>query len=279
MPTYRDEAVVLRTQRLGEADRIVTLLGKERGKVRAVARGVRRTSSKFGARLEPFMVVDVQCYAGRNLDTVTQAVTLAAYGRDLVEDYSRYSAASVIVEAAERVAEAEPSPQQYTLVIGALRALTLGARASQDVLDSYLLRSLSLAGWAPALDDCARCGAPGPHERFSVQLGGVVCQRCTPAGIVRVDEATVQAVRALLSGDWAMLDGIEVSARARASGIVSAYSQHYLDKKLRSMQVLEHDRLLGRLEPATAVALSSAGGGAINADNDPGAEPGTEETA
>lgn len=90
MPTYRDEAVVLRTQRLGEADRIVTLLGKERGKVRAVARGVRRTSSKFGARLEPFMVIDVQCYAGRSLDTVTQAVTLAAYGRDLVEDYSRY---------------------------------------------------------------------------------------------------------------------------------------------------------------------------------------------
>lgn len=254
MPTYRDEAVVLRTQRLGEADRIVTLLGKERGKVRAVARGVRRTSSKFGARLEPFMVVDVQCYAGRNLDTVTQAVTLAAYGRDLVDDYSRYSAASVIVEAAERIAEAEPSPQQYTLVIGALRALTIGARASQDILDSYLLRALSLAGWAPALDDCARCGAPGPHERFSVQLGGVVCARCTPAGVMRVDAATVDALRALLSGDWATLDTLEAQPRARASGIVSAYSQQYLEKRLRSMQVLEHDRLLGRLEPPSAAA-------------------------
>ena len=269
MPTYRDEAVVLRTQRLGEADRIVTLLGKERGKVRAVARGVRRTSSKFGARLEPFMVIDVQCYAGRSLDTVTQAVTLAAYGRDLVEDYSRYSTASVIVEAAERIAEAEPSPKQYTLVIGALRALTLGTRVPQDILDSYLLRSLSLAGWAPALDDCARCGAPGPHERFSVQLGGVVCARCTPAGVVRVDAETLEAVRALLSGDWETLDAIEAAPRARASGIVSAYSQQYLDKKLRSMQVLEHDRLLGRLEPARTSASVS----------EQGAEPGSEEKA
>lgn len=273
MPTYRDEAVVLRTQRLGEADRIVTLLGKERGKVRAVARGVRRTSSKFGARLEPFMVVDVQCYAGRNLDTVTQVVTLAAYGRDLVEDYSRYSVASVIVEAAERIAEAEPSPQQYTLVIGALRALTLGTRVPQDILDSYLLRSLSLAGWAPALDDCARCGAQGPHERFSVQLGGVVCSRCTPAGVLRVDAPTLDAVRALLSGDWAALDTIDVPARARASGIVSAYSQQYLDKKLRSMQVLEHDRLLGRLEPV------SAGGATTESKTDQGRVPGTEEEA
>ncbi|WP_424467201.1 DNA repair protein RecO [Pseudoclavibacter helvolus] len=260
MPTYRDEAVVLRTQRLGEADRIVTLLGKDRGKVRAVARGVRRTSSKFGARLEPFMVVDVQCYAGRTLDTVTQAVTLAAYGRDLVDDYARYSTASVIVEAAERIAEAEPSPQQYTLVVGALRALTLGARASQDVLDSYLLRALSLAGWAPTLDTCARCGAPGPHERFSVQLGGVVCSSCTPAGIVRVDGPTVEALRALLAGDWEALESIDAPPRARASGIVSAYSQQYLEKRLRSMQVLEHDRLLGRLEQAVPSVSTSHDG-------------------
>ena len=71
MPLYRDEAVVLRTHKLGEADRIITVLSRTRGKVRTVAKGVRRTKSRFGSRLEPFMVVDLQCYEGRNLDTVT----------------------------------------------------------------------------------------------------------------------------------------------------------------------------------------------------------------
>ncbi|MDO5502090.1 MAG: DNA repair protein RecO, partial [Actinomycetia bacterium] len=80
MPLYRDEGVVLRTHKLGEADRIVTILTRHRGKIRTVAKGVRRTKSRFGSRLEPGMVVDVQCYEGRNLDTITQAVSLATYG-------------------------------------------------------------------------------------------------------------------------------------------------------------------------------------------------------
>ena len=81
MPTYRDEAVVLRTHKLGEADRIVTMLSREHGKIRAVAKGVRRTKSKFGARLEPFMVVDLQCHIGRSLDIVTQAESIGVLRR------------------------------------------------------------------------------------------------------------------------------------------------------------------------------------------------------
>ena len=86
MSLYRDEAIVLRTHKLGEADRIVTMLTRENGKVRAVAKGVRRTSSRFGARLEPFMMIDVQLHTGRNLDIVTQVETIGAYGRQIGED-------------------------------------------------------------------------------------------------------------------------------------------------------------------------------------------------
>ena len=82
MPVYRDSAVVLRVTKLGEADRIVTLLTRREGRVRAVAKGVRRTKSKFGGRLEPFSHVDLQLYAGRNLDIVTQAETLDPFGAD-----------------------------------------------------------------------------------------------------------------------------------------------------------------------------------------------------
>ena len=118
MPLYRDEGVVLRTHKLGEADRIVTLLTKKHGKVRAVAKGVRRTSSKFGARLEPFMVADIQFYEGKSLDTIQQAETLASYGAHIVDDYARFTAANVMVETADKVTEQEGSPQQYLLLLG-----------------------------------------------------------------------------------------------------------------------------------------------------------------
>ncbi|MGO3885934.1 MAG: DNA repair protein RecO, partial [Mycetocola sp.] len=175
MPLYRDEAVVLRTHKLGEADRIITMLSRRHGKIRAVAKGVRRTSSRFGARLEPFMVVDVQLYEGRSLDTITQAEALASYGAPIVTEYSRYTAASVMVETADRLSESESSIQQYLLLVGALRSLSRGEHPSELSRDSYLLRALSLAGWEPSFGACARCGAPGPHERLVVQLGGAVC--------------------------------------------------------------------------------------------------------
>src|ERR1700760_2234316 len=110
MATYRDDAVVLRAQRLGEADRIVTLLTRRHGRVRAVAKGVRRTSSRFGARLEPFGHVDVQCYAARTLDIATQVETVDGFGSRLVGDYARYTSGCAVLETAERLAGAEGEP-------------------------------------------------------------------------------------------------------------------------------------------------------------------------
>ena len=98
MALYRDTGVVLRVQKLGEADRIVTILTRRHGKVRAVAKGVRRTRSRWGARLEPFNHVDVQCYTGRSLDIVTQAETVDAFGAGLVGDYGRYTAGCAVLE-------------------------------------------------------------------------------------------------------------------------------------------------------------------------------------
>lgn len=128
MPTYRDEAVVLRTHKLGEADRIITLLSREHGKLRAVAKGVRRTSSKFGARLEPLSHVDVQLATGRSLDIVTQVVSRNAFGEHLIGDYPRWTTGQAIVETVDRLVaeEREPALQQYLLLVGALRALDQG---------------------------------------------------------------------------------------------------------------------------------------------------------
>ena len=185
MPLYRDEAVVLRTHKLGEADRIVTMLSRQHGKIRAVAKGVRRTASKFGARLEPFMVADVQLYEGRSLDIITQAESIGAYGAEIAGDYAAYTAARAMVETADKITDDNGSLQQYLLLVGGLRSLARREHHSSLTLDSYLLRALSVAGWAPSFVDCAVTGAPGPHSAFVVQLGGVVSDTVAPPGSPR----------------------------------------------------------------------------------------------
>ncbi len=251
---YRDDGVVLRTQKLGEADRIITLLTRHNGRVRAVARGIRRTKSRFGARLEPFTHVDVMIHPGRSLDVITQAEVIRAYGTPLVIDYPKYTAGTAMLETAERFTpvEKEPAIRQFLLLVGGLRALgdaidppaAIGAdvpgepdpsdpgdasdpgnpgaegsasrsargkhsdekpgevpRDPRMVLDAYFLRSLTFAGYAPALEACARCGAPGtadaaktpasdsdpgsaadakPLVAFAIAAGGVVCAAAGP---------------------------------------------------------------------------------------------------
>lgn len=239
MPLYRETGVVLRTQKLGEADRIITMFTRGRGILRAVAKGVRRTSSKFGARLEPFMVADLQCYEGRSLDTITQASTLGAYGPRITADYDRFAAAHVIAETAERLGEGDPSPEQFALLVGALRTLAAAQIEARLVRDGYLLRALSVAGWTPGLDECVRCGvAPEPgatHELFAVQLGGVVCETCRMPGIPRLDPASVHLMRSLLRGDWDAAVHATGRAQDQASGIIAAYVQWHLERGLRTL--------------------------------------------
>lgn len=257
MPLYRDEAVVLRTHKLGEADRIVTMLTRQHGKVRAVAKGVRRTASKFGARLEPFMVADVQLYEGRSLDIITQAESVGSYGADITADYGSYTAASAMVETADKLTEGEPSLQQYLLLVGALRSLARREHGSSLTLDSYLLRALSIAGWSPSFDDCSVTGAPGPHSAFVVQLGGVVADAVAPPGAPRLAANTILLLSSLLTGDWGRADAADERTRSQASGVVAAYTQFHLDRGLRS---LEHvDRVVPSARAAAGGAASAGG--------------------
>jgi DNA repair protein RecO (recombination protein O) len=244
---YRDTGVVLRVQKLGEADRIVTLLTRRRGKVRAVAKGVRRTRSRWGARLEPFNHVDVQCYTneraitGRSLDIVTQAQTVDAFGAGIIGDYARYTAGCAMLETADRLVaeEGEPALRVYLLLVGALRALSGRERDPSLVLDAFLLRAMSHAGWAPAINDCARCAEPGPHPAFNVAAGGAVCPRCRPPGSVTPSAETFTLLDALLHGDWSTADQAGAATRRDTSGLVAAHLQWHLERQLRSLPLVE----------------------------------------
>ena len=129
------------------------------------------------------MHVDIQCYEGRSLDTVTQVETLDPWGDAIARDYPSYTAATAVLETCDRLTEErEPALQQYLLLAGALRSLAGKEHDPNLVLDAYLLRALAVAGWAPSFHDCAKCGAPGPHRGFHVVAGGAVCPACRPPG-------------------------------------------------------------------------------------------------
>jgi DNA repair protein RecO (recombination protein O) len=238
---YRDDAIVLRTQKLGEADRIITFLTRSTGRVRAVAKGVRRTSSKFGSRLEPFMHVDAQFAPGRTLDIVTQVETLSPFPQEIAEDYARYTAGTAMLETAERLVaeEKEPAVQHFLLLLSGLRALAAGTHDASLVLDSFLLRSLAIAGYAPSFDVCARCGSQGPHRSFSAGAGGMLCSTCRLPGTANPSPETVTLLGALLSGDWSTAETVDARYRRPASGLVAAYLQWHLERGLRSLAHVE----------------------------------------
>lgn len=290
MPTYRDQGIVLRTHKLGEADRIITILARERGKLRAVAKGVRRTKSRFGARLEPGMIVDLQCYEGRNLDTITQAETLAPHGEAIARDYRAYTAAATALESADRLTEeGSPALQQYLLLSGALAALAADTHDASLVLDAYLLRAMAVAGYAPSFHDCAQCGDPGPQLAFNVASGGSVCGGCRRPGSVAPARATLDLLAALLAGDWALADASAPQHRREGSGITAAYVQWHLERGLRSLPLVEREPVAPSAPAAMLPELAERVGSAVpddphdarpgDAEGPHGARPGVREVA
>jgi DNA repair protein RecO (recombination protein O) len=234
---YREQGVVLRTHKLGEADRILVVMTQGAGKVRAVAKGVRRTSSRFGGRLEPFSHVDVSLYKGRSLDVVTQAEVVDPF-KSLRADYDRVTAGAAMLEAVDQVAEErEPAVRLFLLLVRGLRALDAGPRDPSIVLDAFLLKLMAVEGYRPALAECAACGAPGPHARFSVARGGALCADCRSGAESLLDRATVPLLADLLDGDLA---GAGRGAPARpeqrreAGNLVRAFVEYHLDRRLRS---------------------------------------------
>lgn len=260
MRLYRDRAVVLRQHKLGEADRIVTLLTRQHGLVRAVAKGVRRTRSKFGSRLEPFAHIDVQLHPGRNLDIVTQVQAIDAFAAGIVNDYGRYTTACAVLETAERIAgeERAPAVALHKLTVGALRAIADQQRQHDLILDAYLLRAMSIAGWAPAIVECARCAAPGPHRAFHIAAGGSVCVHCRPAGAATPPQGVLDLMAALHDGDWDATENVPHNHRSQASGLIAAHLQWHLERKLRTLPLVERGARLniphGEDQPARSAA-------------------------
>jgi len=232
----------LRTYKLAEADRIIVVLTPDRGQVRAVAKGVRRTSSKFGSTLEPFMHSRLQLVPRRNLDIIVQTAMIHPYGTMLTNDYDSFGAASAMVETAEQLTRDEDvsgGGAHYRLLHGAIAALVRRAAAPKMLLTSYLLRALTISGWAPTFDECSKCGVEGQHNWLSVALGGVVCDDCAPPQAIYAPDDVVALLSALLVGDWPAIQQASEGEVRQATSFVAQYLQYHLEKNLQSLSVME----------------------------------------
>jgi DNA repair protein RecO (recombination protein O) len=238
MGSYRDQGIVLRSYKLGETDRILHLLTQGRGKVRAVAKGVRRPGSRFGGRLEPYSHVDLQLHEGRNLDVVTQVELLAPHAA-VRSDFGRSACAATMAEVVDAVAqEGERDNALFLLLRAGLQALDAQPAEPAVFVDAFLLRAASAVGFHAWLDACARCRRPGPHVFLSVKAGGTLCPDCAPPGTRAVDPGTVRFLALLAApGQWVALPGgadADDDARATAASYVHAFVEHHLDRRLRS---------------------------------------------
>lgn len=241
MSVYRDEGVVLRTHKLGEADRIVVLLTRGRGKIRAVAKGVRKTKSRFGGRLEPPGHVSLLMYEGRDLHTINQAETVDHY-RSLREDLDRMTDAMALLEAVDQVAQdAEPNPALFRMLTGALRALGEAPVRPALLVGAFYWKLLSLDGVEPILSRCAVCGADGDGDlvAFDFVEGGVLCRahRRGPP----VDPSALDLVRRILGGGLAgVLAEPASAATSTASALGTTALEAHLERRLRAVHLLGH---------------------------------------
>lgn len=237
---FTEQAIVLRTQKLGEADRIITFFTLQTGVIRAVAKGIRRTKSRYGARLEPFNHVQVQLRQGKSLYNIMQVETIAPYARLMIDDYGLYTNAQALLEVTIKLAGEDTAfPALFRLLLGALNALGRRRYDKQLVLDSFVIRALALSGWAPNIDSCVTCAKTEDIAYFSIASGGVFCTICKPSDAVLLSGSQRQGIYDLLLGNWEEVLTSSETLRDKNTRLIRNYLQWHIDKKLKSLKIVE----------------------------------------
>lgn len=238
MALRSDQGIVLRGYPFGESHRVVVLLSPNHGKLRTVAKGVRKTKSRFGGRLEPFTHVDIVLYEGKNLDTITQVSIINAFPH-LRNDLDRVLAAGTMIEIADTVAqEDEPSHRLFLLLQRGLTVLDAGP-AHPDLITSYLLKAADVIGVAPALDSCAGCGRPDGLNRFSFAAGGSLCDACRTPGAYALRAGLVPYMAQVASAELHRLPEADPSFSTEALGVTKRFMEYHLEREIESLAVLD----------------------------------------
>lgn len=238
MGLRHDQGIVLRSYPFGEADRVIVLLSPNHGKLRTVAKGVRKTKSRVGGRLEPFSHVDLVLYEGRNLDTITQVSLVEPFHR-IRADLDRVIAAGTMVEVADAVAqEDEPALRLFLLLHRGLKALDV-VEPHPDVVTAFMLKAAAVVGVAPSLDACAACGRDQNLIRFSFSDGGVLCESCRTSGSYALRAGVTDYMARMAFADLAELPAFDPAMSRDAMGVARRFLEYHLERRLESLAVLD----------------------------------------
>lgn len=242
MPVYKAEGVVLARRNLGEADRTLTVLTREFGKLVLKAKAVRKTTSRLAGKLEPFTHARFLLARGRALDVVAQVEVVHPH-RELRADLVRVGHAWLVAEMTDRlIPEAEPHPEVFARLVAALE---LVERFEPAVAAAwYILSLLDALGYRPATDHCPVCGRPPvPSDVWSPSLGGFCCSRCGSEDprYRRLGREAASTLRFLLaaSGEEAAQIRMHPSVASRLLRAVVAYGEHVAEGPLRAARVLQ----------------------------------------
>jgi len=244
MPTYQADAIVLRRLDYGEADRILTLLTREHGKLAAIAKGARRSKTRVGSSLDLFGRSRMMLARGRNLDVVAQ-VERRGDVRNIAGDLRRTAYASLISEIADKVLEdRHPVDDVFELVAQTLDRLNDPKRSARADAAWFLMRILDLLGYAPQLLDCAGCGQSLPEADawFSPLLGGVLCRRCgahDQAGSP-VSVSTLKVLRVMAADQGELYDRLRLPdpVLEQVEQALDAQLEYHLDRRLKSLDFI-----------------------------------------
>ncbi len=237
MSLYRDKAVVLRTYDLRESDRIIVMMTLEHGKVRAVANGVRKMSSRFGSRLEPLSHIDVLLSSGKDLDTVSQ-VELVTSARGLYTDLDRLTRGLAMLEAIDQLGmDGEPTEHLYKMLVGALQWLS--ENDSTLVLAAFYFKLLVVEGVGAHVESCVGCGAPGSELiAFDLFRGGGQCRNCRSG--VSISSDAFKIIQSIVGGQLNYALSLpESAATHEVSDLATRCMEHHLERRLKSVAVFE----------------------------------------
>ena len=237
MALYRATGIVLRTYKVAEADRIAVVLTVEHGKIRTVVKGVRKTASRHGLRLEPLVHVALQLYRGRELDTVTQVQGIDTFPA-IRGDLDRLARAAVLLEAVElSTLDREPDERRYQLLLGALRAME--SRDRPLLVSGMLLKLLLLDGVVPVLDRCTGCDRPDALVALDPAAGGARCRACRSGMLL--SPRGFELARLILGGRLGAALNEERSPETEGlDRVVLSTVEHHLERRLRSATVMAH---------------------------------------
>lgn len=242
MKLYKTDAIVIRTRDYQEADRLVTLFTRVRGKVGAIAKGARKPKSRKRGVIQLFTYGTFMLHEGRSLDNINQCESINSF-QELRSDLDRMAYAAYMAELADGfLVEGEPDQETFLLLLTSLHLLEL---PDPELLTrAYELRLLAGAGFRPELDNCVLCHRPRPEGkvRFSPILGGVVCNHCAlpDMGVVTINAGDVNILKQLLQIDLRRLNVLKITPASRKliSGILRACISCRIEKRVKSLDFL-----------------------------------------